>query len=172
MNSKDFITMIMNPTRQRIIEYLILHEKGTPKEIQEALNDIPTASLYRHIRALYEGGCLDVTDEKKIRGTVEKTYTLVKQPFGESPDPKDMESMFVYPLMSLVMSFQNYFQHDHADPVKDMLSLSTSTLMLSDDEFLELTGKIGEIITEYIENSAIDGRKARRFTFISSPCEE
>lgn len=172
MNSKDFIKLMMNPVRQRIIQYLILHEKGTPKEIQESLNDIPTASLYRHIRALYEGGCLDVTEEKKVRGTVEKTYTLVKQPLGDTPDPKDLPSMFELPLMSLIMSFQRYFKRENADAMKDMLSLSTSTLMLSDEEFIEFSGKIGEIFNQYVENAPADGRKARRLTIISSPCEE
>lgn len=172
MNSKDFITLMMNPTRQRIVQYLILNEKGTPKEIQESLNDIPPASLYRHIRALYEGGCLDVAEEKKIRGTVEKTYTLVKQPFGDTPNPEDLPSMFELPLMSLLMSFQRYFKREETDAIRDMLSLSTSTLMLSDEEFMEFFGKIGEVFNQYVGNESAEGRKARRLTIISSPCEE
>ena len=29
MNQQEFIRVVMNPVRQRIIQYLILHEEGT-----------------------------------------------------------------------------------------------------------------------------------------------
>jgi len=83
MNQQEFIRVVMNPVRQRIIQYLILHEEGTAASFKEELNDIPTASLYRHIKVLYEAGCIEVIRECRKRGTVEKTYALVKQPLGE-----------------------------------------------------------------------------------------
>lgn len=56
--------------------------------------------------------------------------------------------------------------------MKDMLSLSTSTLLLTDEEFMEMTAKIGAVFNDYIYNKPEEGRKTRRFTLISSPCEE
>lgn len=41
---------VMNPARQRIFQYFLLHETGTVKEIRKALPDIPSARLYRHIK--------------------------------------------------------------------------------------------------------------------------
>lgn len=72
MNQQDFTKIIMNPVRQRIVQYLILHEEGTVSSIREELNDIPPASLYRHIKILYEAGGIEVVRERKVRGTVEK----------------------------------------------------------------------------------------------------
>lgn len=172
MSSKDFIEIMMNPTRQRIVQYLLLHEKGTPKEMQSELTDIPTASLYRHIKTLYEAGCIEVLEEKKVRGTTEKTYGLVKQPIPEPVTPQDMLSMYERPLMSLLVSFRQYFKQEGADPLKDMLTLSTSTLMLNDEELKELTQQLGEIMSKYVTNKPGNERKQRRFTFITSPCEE
>ena len=43
MNQQDFTKIIMNPVRQRIVQYLILHEEGTVSSIREELNDIPPA---------------------------------------------------------------------------------------------------------------------------------
>ena len=163
--------VVMNPVRQRIIQYLILHEEGTAASFKEELNDIPTASLYRHITVLYEAGCIEVIRECRKRGTVEKTYALVKQPLGEG-DRKSVEGLIQSALFSLMASFTGYFADEGNDFRKDMLSLTTSTLLLTDEEYMEMTGKIGAVFNEYIYNKPEEGRRPRRITFISSPCEE
>lgn len=37
----EMAEVIMNPTRQRILQYLMVYETGTVKEIKNALPDIP-----------------------------------------------------------------------------------------------------------------------------------
>lgn len=172
MDIKSFTNIIMNPMRQRIIQYLLLHEKGTVNEIQNELSDIPTASLYRHIKKLYEGGCIKVIEEKSVRGTVEKTYALVENPFAGDPTMEDGAALIYMSLLSLQTSFLKYFEQKDPDPQRDMLLLQTSTLMLSDEEYMLLLQKIGDVISEVLENHPEEGRKVRRITFISSPNEE
>ena len=46
----EMVEVVMNPVRQRIFQYLLIHEKGTVKEIKKELQDIPSASLYRHVK--------------------------------------------------------------------------------------------------------------------------
>lgn len=48
----EIAEVFMNPVRQRIIQYLLVHKKGTVKEIKKELPDVPSASLYRHIKIL------------------------------------------------------------------------------------------------------------------------
>ena len=67
----ELAEIVMNPVRQRIFQYLLLHETGTVKEIRKALPDVPGASLYRHMKLLTESGILTVVGENRIRGTVE-----------------------------------------------------------------------------------------------------
>ena len=62
----------MNTARLRILEYLINHGDGTAAEISSELNDIPTASLYRHIKALVDDGWIEVKSEQKKRGVTER----------------------------------------------------------------------------------------------------
>lgn len=169
---KEIIKIIMNPTRQRIIQYLIIHNEGTTKEIHAELSDIPSASLYRHIKALHEHRCIEVVSEKKLRGTIERTWRLTKDPFGTNPTSEDITFLFQNGLLSLLSSFQKYFSSEDADPQRDLLSLSTSTLLLTDEEFMNFLQKIGAILNEVIQNQPIEGRKPRRITFISSPCEK
>lgn len=168
---KDFMEIIMNPVRLRIVQYLILHQQGTTADISDELMDIPRPSLYRHIKVLRDAGCIEVSEERKIRGTVEKTYRLVENPMGDVKSP-DIAALFQKGLMSLMLSFHTYFASENADPQKDLLGLSTSTLMLTDEEYADMTQKIGAVFNEFIFNRADGGRKPRRITLISSPCEK
>lgn len=168
---QDISKLVMNPIRLRIIQYLLIHGSGTPSQIMEEMSDIPPASLYRHIKLLYEADCITVVEEKKIRGTVERTYAMKGcQPCEFSND--SVEHMIQSSLMSLMTSFGKYFSKETADPVRDFLALSTSTLLLTDEEFMVVMEKIGEAIAPYLCSTVEKGRNVRRLTFISSPCEE
>ncbi|MDD3796253.1 MAG: helix-turn-helix domain-containing protein [Lachnospiraceae bacterium] len=168
---QNLIKIIMNPIRLRIVQFLMLHEKGTTGEMQQELTDIPSASLYRHVKTLLDTGCIEVAEERKVRGTVEKTYRLSAKPCGDLEEP-EIGMIFQTGLLSLMSTFQAYFSKKDVDPQKDMLSLSTSTLLLTDEEMMQLFQKIGEAYNEVIQNQPGPGRKMRRLTFISSPCEE
>ena len=72
----ELAEIAMNPARQRIFQYFLLHETGTVKEIRKALPDIPSASLYRHIKILADSSILMVVGENRIRGTVHSVYQL------------------------------------------------------------------------------------------------
>ena len=68
--------VIMNPVRQRIFQYLLVHETCTVKDLRRALPDIPSASLYRHMKLLTDSAVLTVAGENRVRGTVESIYRL------------------------------------------------------------------------------------------------
>ena len=169
--NKDFMKIIMNPIRQRIVQYLIIHGQGTTKEIGAELSDIPPASLYRHVKVLFDNNCIEIADEKKIRGTIERTWKLAQNPI-DPVSPEDIATLFRSGLLSLLGSFETYFLSEDVDPQRDLLSLTTSTIMLTDEEFMDMMQKIGNIFNEVIYNQPGDGRKPRRLTFISSPCEK
>lgn len=170
---ESFIKIIMNPVRQRIIQYLALHKTGTAGEIGKELSDIPPATLYRHLRVLLEAGLLETAEERKVRGTWEKIYRLTPDPLaGEDLSQKEAALLIQSGLMGLMESFQRYFAAAEPDPQKDLLSLTTSTLLLSDEEFMEVLQKIAAILHQALGNPPAAGRKQRRLTLISSPCEE
>ena len=74
----EIAEIVMNPVRQRIFQYLLVHETGTVKDIRKALPDVPSASLYRHMKILTDNAVLTVVGENRIRGTVESIYQLNK----------------------------------------------------------------------------------------------
>lgn len=163
---KKLTDIIMNPTRMRIIQYLMINESGTAAQMKSELTDVPPASLYRHISTLLNAGCIEICETTQIRGTVEKTYRLVKELKGIDTD---IPSTFRNVLFTLMSTFDRYFSQPENDPVQDMLSISTSVLMMNDEEFMEFLKKLSSVLGDSIHNKPGNGRKPRRITFVSSP---
>jgi predicted ArsR family transcriptional regulator len=168
---KNLMEVVMNPTRQRIVQYLLVHGQGSTGEILKELQDIPPASLYRHVKLLLDAGLIEVEKEERIRGAVEKTYRLKQNPGGDIKN-QDIAAMIQTGLFSLMTDFQKYFAQSDADPMKDMISFTASTLMMTDEEFTEFLMKLNKIAVEAIKNTSGEARKPRRLTLISSPGEE
>lgn len=160
--------IVMNPVRQRIFQYFLLHETGTVKEIRKALPDVPSASLYRHIKILVDSSILLVTGENRIRGTVESIYRLNKDAMTTEDGNGNAVQMS---LLSICTSFARYFSTGNADPKKDMLLFTNCTLLLTDEEFSEYLSEINQITFKYMK-MASENSKTRRITLISAPSDE
>lgn len=168
---KGLVELVMNPVRQRIIQCIALKGSATTAQLQEELSDVPKASLYRHVKLLFEGGLLEVSGETKVRGTVQREYRIAETP--ATADSTDEASAAVYScLMSLITSFRRYFGGKDVDPVSDMLFVSSGTFMLTDGEYEQLCRDISELTTARMSNKPAEGRKPRRLTLVSSPCED
>lgn len=158
--------VVMNPVRQRIIQFLMVYDKGTVKEIKSKLSDVPTPSLYRHVKILAENSVIVVVEENRIRGTVESVYQL--NPNALAVEDEDGMAVQVS-LMSICTAFAKYFASGHADPRKDMLMLTSCTLMLTDDEFGNFLKEINELAMKYISKEPTKGSSPRQVTLVSSP---
>ena len=76
------------------------------KEVKTVLSDIPTPSLYRHIKILAEHAVIVVAEENRVRGTVESVYQL--NPKGLAVE--DGGGLAIQTsLMSIGASFAKYF---------------------------------------------------------------
>ena len=165
----EIAEVVMNPIRQRIFQYFLLHETGTVKELKKALSDIPNASLYRHIKILADHSILIVVGENRIRGTVESVYRLNKDALATEDESGNAVQMS---LLSICASFARYFAGGNADPKRDMLLLTNCTLLLTDEEFSGFLSEINEIALRYMKVETTDGSKTRQITLISAPTNE
>ena len=161
--------VVMNPIRQRIFQYFLLHETGTVKELKKAFSDIPNASLYRHIKILADHSILIVVGENRIRGTVESVYRLNKDALATEDESGNAVQMS---LLSICASFARYFAGGNADPKRDMLLLTNCTLLLTDEEFSGFLSEINEIALRYMKAETTEGSKTRQITLISAPTNE
>lgn len=164
----EIAEIVMNPVRQRIFQYLLVHETGTVKDIRKALPDIPSASLYRHMKILTDNAVLTVVGENRIRGTVESIYQLNKSALEiDDADGAGVQMA----LLSICASFAKYFAGGHADPRKDMLMLTTCTLKLTDEDFMSFLSEINQLALKYMDIEVRKGSKTRQVTLISAPAD-
>lgn len=162
----EIAEVVMNPVRQRIFQYFLLNETGTVKEVKNALSDVPSASLYRHMKILADSSILVVVGENRIRGTVESVYKLNKDAMAAEDENGNGVQMA---LLGLCASFAKYFSAGSADPKRDMLLFTNCTLMLTDEEFTGFLSEINEIGLKYMKVEPSADSKTRRITLISSP---
>ena len=165
----ELAEIVLNPVRQRIFQYFLLHETGTVKELRKALPDIPSASLYRHIRILADSSILAVVGENRIRGTVESVYRLNKDAMATEDENGNAVQMS---LLNICASFAKYFSTGHAEPQKDMLLLTNCTLLLTDEEFSKYLSEINQVTVKYMKQATSESSKMRRITLISAPANE
>ena len=165
----EIAEVFMNPVRQRIIQYLLVHEKGTVKEIKKALPDVPSASLYRHIKILNDNAFIIVIGENKIRGTVENVYQLNREALEVDDENGTAVQMS---LLSLCAAFAKYFSSGNANLKKDLLMLTSCTLTLTDEEFIEFLTELNEVATKYMSKPIAETSVSRQITLVSSPVDK
>ena len=161
----------MNSTRQRIIQVIMIKKEATSAEIGEELQDIPRASLYRHIKVLLDAKIITVVKEEFKRGSVEKTYAIAPQmPYDNTNE--EYNSLIQSALMGLQGDFYRYFNGDNPDPQRDLLTVGTASLMMSDEEMMEFIKAYGNLLQKYMSNKPVEGRKERKVTLVISPKEQ
>ena len=165
----EMAEVVMNPVRQRIFQYFLLHETGTVKDIKKALPDVPSASLYRHVKILADSSILVVVGENRIRGTVESIYRLNKSAMSAGEESGNAVQMS---LLSICAAFAKYFSGGDADPERDMLLFTNCTLLLTDGEFSDFLSEINEVALRYMKVEAKADSKTRQITLISAPVNE
>ena len=67
---------ITNPVKCKLLLEIHSQGKATARHLSDIYNDIPQATLYRHLKKMLSDGILQVIEETQVRGTVEKTYAL------------------------------------------------------------------------------------------------
>jgi DNA-binding transcriptional ArsR family regulator len=153
----------------------------TAKELAETMPDIPRTTLYRHIRALTEGGLLVVVEENQIRGTVERVYALNRARVDLTSEDLsqmtkvDFEHAFTMFVSSLLGDFSRYLDdqdEENIDLVSDGLKFGKVQLQLSEEEFEALFAQLNQAIEYEVENEPSPDRKRRIFSFAFIPTSD
>ena len=73
------IKLLSDPLKLQLLQAFALAERTT-KQVAEELGESVT-KLYRHVDALHDAGLLEIIQETRKRGTVERTFRAVAQRF-------------------------------------------------------------------------------------------
>ncbi|WKA54578.1 helix-turn-helix domain-containing protein [Planococcus shixiaomingii] len=163
--------IILHPVRMRIIQTLINKRNLTVQQIGEKLADIPQASLYRHLKKLSDAGIIEVVEENKVRGTVEKVYGLPEQGASLSEEelknagPEEHMGFFMKFMATVMDDFERYVNQEDFNFVKDGTGYSQASFYASDEEYLEFVTTINSSLMKLISNGE-EGRRKRTLTTI------
>src|SRR3954468_141820 len=140
--------LLLHPVRMRILQTLFDADPMTTAQLRERLLDIAPATMYRHIAVLADAGVLEVVSEKRVRGTVERSYRV--RPEQAVVDPaaraamtrEDHQRAFTTFVASLLGDFDRYLKHDNVDPVADGVVYRQAGGWLTGAEFAPNVGGV------------------------------
>ena len=180
---KELMEDILHPVRMRILMTLAGSSGMSPLQIAEKLQDVPLATLYRHISRLLKAEVVMVVGERPARGTLEKIYALnqvratrLGQDAFAQASKADHLRYFTSFALTLVDQFAHYVDRSETmDLAADGVGYHQIALFMSDTELVEFAGEINRILAPYMthkssdEGSQPDGRKKRIFSTILMP---
>ena len=141
----------------------------TTAQLAAEIDDVPLGSLYRHVGLLTKAGVLQVVAERRIRGAVERTYTMRLAAAQMQPDevaamsPDDHTQAFVAFVAGLLGDFDRYVESEAFDPIRDAATYRLAGLWLTDAEYAEFLRDLVAISRPRLANAP--GRRRRRLFY-------
>lgn len=156
--------VLLHPVRLRVVHALAGGQELTTGELCTRMPEVSKVTVYRHIALLVEAGFLEVADENRVRGAVERRYRL--RPDRPSIDNDAAAAMslddhrrgFAAAMVVLIAEFNAYLDREDANPVADSVSYRQSTLWLSQDELTELIDRLLAVLLPTLGNGPSPGR--------------
>ncbi len=170
--------LLLHPVRLRIVKAFLGDRALTTSQIAAELHDVPPGSLYRHIALLARAGVLQVVAERRVRGAVERTYTL--RMFAAQIQPGEAAAMsldehaeaFMAYIAGLLSDFDRYIASDPADPLKDGANYRMAAMWLTDAEFIDFLRDLVAIAQPRLANAPGQGRRRRMLYTVVLPAPE
>ena len=161
----DVSKLLLNPVRLRILQYIELHGEATASDICKSMNDIPKATVYRHTKMLEDNGLLYVIKENRIRGAVEKVYSISMEQLLDCSE--NISHLAAGYFLGLMRDMELYLKNTDADVKKDMIFFNSAIFHISDEEYRQMLDKITSVLKEYLEFQPAENRKLRKLSMIS-----
>ncbi|MEN6316695.1 MAG: helix-turn-helix domain-containing protein [Clostridiaceae bacterium] len=169
------ISILLHPIRMKLIQALLAGRRLTVQQITEFMPDVPPATMYRHLNKLLEAELIAVVEEKQVRGTVEKVYSLSEHANQQTSEEilnasrEDQVKYFFTYLINLLGEFEKYINQENYDLLKDGVGYSQALIYADDNEFAELAKTLANTIMQATQNKPGQGRKARTLGTIIIP---
>jgi Helix-turn-helix domain len=169
--------LLLHPVRLRIVKAFLGDRALTTAQLAAELDDVPPGSLYRHIARLTGAGVLQVVAEHRIRGAVERTYSL--RLFAAQLQPGEVRAMtpdehaqaFMAFIAGLMGDFDRYLDAGLPNPNRDA-SYRVGAMWLTDPEFADLLTDLREVLASRLANAPGPGRRRRMLYTVFLPAPE
>ncbi|PSK95457.1 helix-turn-helix protein [Murinocardiopsis flavida] len=167
--------LLLHPVRMRIMQTLLGAEPLTTAQLRERLPDIAPATMYRHIAVLADAEVLEVVGEKRVRGTIERSYQVRQERALVGEDDRttmtrdDHRQAVTAFSGTLLADFGRYLARDDADPAADGLVYRQGAAWLTSEEFAELVEEFERAVTTRAASTPDDGRTRHIVSFAVVP---
>lgn len=174
----DPLELLAHPVRLRIVHAMRGGRLLTTAQLCERLPDTSKATVYRHVEMLTAGGILEVAEEERIRGAVQRRYRLRQDRASVDPEavqsmtPDDHRRVFTTAMATLLAEFNAYLDRPEADLTRDAVGYRQHAIWLSDDEVLELIEGMRAAILPKLGNEAAPDRTQYLLSPILFPIED
>ncbi len=165
----DISQVLLNPIRMRIVQHLATSDQITAGDLGSLMPDIARTTLYRHLNKLVKADVLTVVSENRVRGAVEKVYSLNRSTLTAANTIENATRNAFSFLMQIYADFDTYFSDAEADPGKDRIFLNKTVLMMSDPQYDQFLEELRRLLVRYHELEHSKESKPRNFAIISAP---
>jgi len=167
--------LLLHPVRLRIVKAFLGDRALTISQLAAELDDVPAGSLYRHVGLLTRAGVLQVVAERRVRGAVERTYTL--RLFAARIGPDEVAAMtldeharaFMAYIAGLLADFDRYLATGPVDPIRDGADYRVAAMWLTDAEFVDFLRDLNKIAQPRLANPPGKGRRRRMLYSVLLP---
>jgi DNA-binding transcriptional ArsR family regulator len=169
------LELLGQPVRLRIVHAMRGDRVLTATQLCARLPDVSKATVYRHIDVLAEGGILEVAEERRVRGAVERGYRLRQDRIlidADTMTTKDHRDGFGASVAALLAEFNAYLDRGDADPPADLVNYRQHALWLSRDELNAVMSELRAMILPRLANPPTPDRAQYLFSPILFPVED
>lgn len=144
--------VVLHPARMRIVQAFLGDRELTTGDLRVEIPDVPSATLYRQVAALAQGGVLDVVEEKRVRGAVERTYRLrtgaahVDAEEARQMTVEEHRRVFLTFAVGLLADFDRYLDRGDVDMARDHAGFTQTAMYLTDEEMSEVVDELRAVL--------------------------
>jgi len=167
--------LLLNPVRIRIVQAFLGGRTLTTSALAAELPDVPPASLYRQVAKLVNGGVLAIIRERRVRGTVERTYALRTHAAAIGPaelaslSAEDHRQLFLAFVATLIADFDRYLDSGDINYIRDGVGYRMVRMWLSDEEFTAFVRELNAVVRPRLANLPEPGRRLRVLRTVTLP---
>ena len=170
--------LLLHPVRLRIVKAFLGERALTVKQLAAELADVPAGSIYRHVARLTEAGVLQVVAERRVRATIERTYTL--RVYAAQLQPDEIAAMtldehadaFLAYVAGLLGDFDRYIGSEPEHPGQDGAGYRVAAMWLTDAELADYLRELAAISQARLANAPGPGRRRRMLYTVLLPGPE
>ncbi|RZS44699.1 helix-turn-helix protein [Herbihabitans rhizosphaerae] len=169
--------LLLHPVRLRIVHAMYRDRALTTAELCERLPDVSTATMYRQVAQLVDGGMLEIDSEQKVRGVVERRYRLpmanatMSTEDVEAMTPDDHRRGMAAVVATILAEFDLYLDRDDVDVIADGVGYRQQSIWLNDEELAAIYGELRRVLST-VDGHPGEGKRRRLMTLISFPTDE